>query len=164
MSCAMDPANTAPPLWRRPPWRQMLRHATTLLLIGLYCAIVAPIVATILMALRANGLTLNLPAALVLTPLAILLAGPAAFLFGLVFGWMLLILAANGINHLAARTSLAILIASIVWWLTDPLPNQLPGESYSPASDWSIWTGSAAITALMFRRNWVKNRITMNDE
>ena len=142
-----------------PPWRRLLRHAITLLLIALYCAIAAPIVATILMALRANGLTPNLPAALVLAPLAILLAGPAAFLFGLVFGWMLLILAKNGINHLAARTSLAILIASIVWWLADPLPNQLPGEAYPPASDWLIWTATAALTALMFTRGWIARRV-----
>ena len=159
MSCAMDPATTAPPLWRRPPWRQMLRHATTLLLIGLYCAIAAPIVATILMALRTNGLTFELPTSLVLAPLAILLAGPAAFLLGLVFGWMLLILAANGINHLAARTSLAVLIASIVWWLADPLQPKVTGEANSALGDWLIWTATAAITALMFTRNWLARRV-----
>ncbi len=148
----MDPAP--------PPWRRPLRHATTLLLVGLYCAIVAPIIATMLMAIRANGLTAELPAALILAPMTILYAGPAAFVIGLFLGWMLLVLAANGINNLAARTATAALLATTTWWLTDPLPNGATGEATNtPLSDWLIWIATAALTALMFTRRWISRRL-----
>ncbi len=143
-----------------PPWRRALRHATTLLLIGLYCAVTAPVIATILMAVRANGLTYELPAALILVPMTILYAGPAAFVLGLILGWMLLVLAVNGINNLAARTATAALIATTVWWLADPLANTTSGENTgTPLGDWLIWSATATLTALMFTRRWIARRI-----
>ena len=143
-----------------PPWRRALHHATTLLLIALYSAFAAPAIATMLMALRTSGLTAELPAALILVPLTILFAGPAAFALGLVLGWMLLVLATNGINNLAARTATAALIATTVWWLAEPLPNGTTSETTNSAlSDWLIWTATAILTALMFTRRWIARRI-----
>ena len=115
MQDVADP--TVPPLWRR-----LARHATTLLLIAVTCAIVAPTVATVLLAVQANGLSFQAAYALALAPWAIVIAGPGVFLLGLVFGWMLLVLSAEGYNTLPARIALAVLIASIAWWLSDPLP------------------------------------------
>lgn len=144
------------------PPRMWLRHLATVLLVGLYCALVAPSVATVLMSVRANGLTYHLPAALMLAPLAILLAGPAAFLLGVVFGWMLLVLAGMGLNHLGARVALAVLVASVAWWLADPLPEAVSdagGPSGSALGDWLVWAGTAAATALIFTRGWVARRL-----
>ena len=142
------------------PWRRALHHATTLLLIALYSAFAAPAIATMLMALRASGLTAEFPAALILVPLTILFAGPAAFALGLVLGWMLLVLATNGINNLAARTATAALIATTAWWLAEPLPNGTTSETTNTAlSDWLIWTATAILTALMFTRRWIARRI-----
>jgi len=137
-----------------PAWRRALRHAVTLLLIGLYVALAAPAVATVLMALRANGLSWQLPYSIMLTPWAVLLGGPGAFVLGLVFGWMLLVLAMQGINMLAARVGLAVLVATAAWWLAEPLPNG------GPAGDWLVWAGSAAVASLIFTRGWVAHRIT----
>ena len=92
-----------------------------------------------------------------LAPITILFAGPGAFLFGLVFGWMLLVLAANGINRLDARIALAVLIASLAWWLAEPLPKP---DTATDTGDWLIWAVTAALTAVLFTRNWVTRRMT----
>ncbi len=137
-----------------PAWRRALRHVVTLLLIGFYVALAAPTVATALMALRANGFSSQLLYSLVLVPWAIVLGGPGAFVLGLVFGWMLLVLAMQGINRLAVRVALAVLVATVAWWLAEPLPNG------GPAGDWLVWAGSAAVASLIFTRGWVAHRIT----
>ncbi len=150
MQDAADP--TVPPLWRR-----LARHATTLLLIAVTCAIVAPTVATLLLAVQANGLSFQAAYAVALAPWAIVIAGPGAFLLGLVFGWMLLFLAAEGHNTLPARIALAVLIASIAWWLSAPLPGTASGAA--PTAGWPIWAASAASAALIFTRGWVAHRL-----
>ena len=150
MQDVADP--TVPPLWRR-----LARHATTLLLIAVTCAIVAPTVATVLLAVQANGLSFQAAYALALAPWAIVIAGPGVFLLGLVFGWMLLVLSAEGYNTLPARIALAVLIASIAWWLSAPLPGTASGAA--PTAGWPIWAASAASAALIFTRFWVAHRL-----
>jgi len=137
-----------------PAWRRALRHVVTLLLIGLYVAVAAPVMATVLMALRTNGLSWQLPYSLILTPWAIMMGGPGAFGLGLVFGWMLLVLAMQGINLLAVRVGLAVLVATVAWWLAEPFPNG------GAAGDWLVWAGSAGVASLIFTRGWVAHRIT----
>gem|GEM_PF-4021657 len=137
-----------------PAWRRALRHVVTVLLIALYVALAAPTVATVLMALQANGLSWELLYSIMLAPWTVLLGGPGAFLLGLVFGWMLLVLAMEDINRLEVRVALAVLVASVAWWLAEPLPN---GQ---PAGDWLVWAGSAAVASLIFTHSWVANRIT----
>ena len=150
-SAAMpDAAPDLPPLWRR-----LARHGLTLLLIGLICAIVAPTIATLLMALQANGPSLELAYAIMLAPWAILLAGPGVFLLGLVFGWMLLVLAAEGLATLPIRTALAVLIASLAWWLAEPAP----GAASGPEAGWLVWALSAAATAPLVTRGWLAHRL-----
>ena len=126
-------------------------------MIGLYCALAAPTIATVLLALRENGLSFALPYSLMLAPLAIALAGPGAFVLGVVFGWMLLALAGMGINSLPVRVGLAVLVASVAWWQAEPLPN---GES-AVLGDWWVWAGSAAVTSLLFTRGWVARRLVV---
>jgi len=142
----------APPLARR-----LARHAVTLLLIGLICAIVAPTVATVLLALRANGPSLELAYSITLAPWAIMLAGPGVFLLGLVFGWMLLVLAAEGHNTLWLRVALAVLVATLAWWLADPLPGA--GATPHGIADWLIWAASAAAAAAAVARGWIAHRL-----
>ncbi len=139
-------------------WRRALRHIVSLLLIGLYVALAAPMVATVLMALRANGLSWQLPYSIMLTPWGVLLGGPGAFVLGLVFGWMLLVLAMQGVNRLAVRVGLAVIVATVAWWLAEPLPNG--GGDGAAAGDWLVWAGSAAVASLIFTRSWVADRIT----
>jgi hypothetical protein len=142
------------------PSRRLARHAVTLLLIGLTCGIVAPTVATLLMALQANGLTLQLPYAFMLAPWAIMIAGPGVFLLGVVFGWMLLVLAAEGHHTLPARLALAVLVASVAWWLDEPLPG--PAAESRPGgtpADWLVWATSAAAAGLVFSRGWIAHRL-----
>ena len=157
----MDDVAPAPPLWPPPLWRRLRRHAATLLLTGLYCAIVAPTAATVLLALRANGLDYQIVFSLMLAPLAIALGGPGAFVLGVIFGWMLLALAAQGFNNLPVRLALALMLATIAWWLAEPLPTT--AQEVAPASlsadDWLIWAGSAAATATLFTRGWVARRL-----
>jgi hypothetical protein len=137
-----------------PAWRRTLRHAVTLLLIGLYVALAAPTVATVLMAIRTNGVSWELPYSIMLAPWAVMLAGPGVFVLGLVFGWMLIVLAMQGVNRLEVRIGLAVLVASVAWWLAEPLPNG------GAAGDWAVWAGSAAAASLIFTRGWVAHRIT----
>ena len=146
----------APPLWRR-----LARHAATLLIIGFASAIAAPTVVTFMLAARANGLSHQIFFAITLTPLAILLGGPGAFLLGLIFGWMLLILAAQGFNSLPIRIALALVLATLVWWLAEPFPTaaQVASPASHVAGDWPIWAVSAAVTALIFTRGWVAHRL-----
>ena len=150
----MDEAT--PPLWRR-----LARHAATLLIIGLTSAIAAPAVATMLLAAQANGLSYQLVFALTLTPWAIVLGGPGAFLLGLVFGWMLLVLAAQGFNSLPIRLALALVLATLAWWLAEPFPTaaQVASPAAHAAGDWPVWAVSAAVTALIFTRGWVAHRL-----
>lgn len=155
MPDAADPSQ--PSLWRR-----LSRHAVTLLLVGLTCAIIAPTVATLLMAVQANGITLQLPYAVTLAPWAILIAGPGVFLLGVIFGWMLLVLAAEGHHTLPARLALAVLVASIAWWLHEPLPSPTPAATPRPggaAADWLVWAASAATAGLVFTRGWIAHRL-----
>ena len=140
-----------------PAWRRALRHALTLAMIGAIAALVAPSVATLLLALRANGLSLELAYAVALVPWAILLAGPGAFVLGVLFGWMVLVLAWSDIDRPDLRIALAVLIASLAWWLAEPLPQ--PTESRSPA-DWLVWAVSAAAPAALLTRGWIAHRIT----
>jgi hypothetical protein len=140
-----------------PAWRRARRHAVTLLLVGLYAALVGPSVATVLMAVRANGLAWELFYSITLMPWAVLVLGPGVFALGLVFGWMLIGLAGMGINHLAARMGLAVLVATIAWWLVEPL--SADGAGGLPA-DWAVWAVSAAVASLIFTRGWVAHRIT----
>ena len=141
-----------PPLWRR-----LARHGLTLLLIGLICAIVAPTIATLLLALQANGLSPELAYAVMLAPWAVLLAGPGAFLLGLVFGWMVLVLAAEGLNTLPIRIALAVLVASLAWWLAEPVP---AADAARPAeAGWLVWALSAAATAPLVTRGWIAHRL-----
>jgi hypothetical protein len=143
-----------------PPIRRRLaRHAVTLLLIGLTCAVIAPTVATMLMALQANGLTLQLAYAITLAPWAIMIAGPGVLVLGLIFGWMLLILAAEGHHTLPARLALAVLVASVAWWLAEPLPAAEAAPVRGDAADWLVWAASAASAALVFTRGWVSHRL-----
>ena len=145
-----------------PPWRRLLRHAATLLLIGVYIAIAAPSVATVLMALRANGLSFELLYSVTLVPWAVLLAGPGAFLLGVVFGWMLIGLVQLGTNTMASRIGLAVVVATIAWWLAEPLPagaREVEAIATSPLSDWLIWCASAAVSALVFTRGWLEYRV-----
>ena len=146
-----------PPTWHRP-----YRTTVTLLLIALYGAVAGPTVATMLLALRENGVTAELPLAVLLSPLTIVLAGPGVFVLGLVFGWMLLGLARLGTNGLAARVGLAVLVATVAWWLNEPLPGEAAGSS--EFSDWLVWVASAAVAALIFTRGWVAHRIAFADQ
>jgi hypothetical protein len=146
------------------PSRRLARHAVTLLLIGLTCGIIAPTFATLLMALQANGLTLQLPYALMLAPWAIMIAGPGVFLLGVVFGWMLLVLAAERHHTLPARLALAVLVASVAWWLSEPLPSPASGPAAAPrpggaAADWLVWAASAAAAGAIFSRGWIAHRL-----
>jgi hypothetical protein len=140
-----------------PIWRRALRHAVTLLLIGLYSALVAPSVAAMLMSMRINGLSWELAYSIMLAPWAVVVFGPAAFALGLVFGWMLIVLASNGVNHPAVRVGLAVLVASVAWWLVEPSPGD---DANGLAADWLVWAPSAAVTSLIFTRGWVAHRIT----
>jgi hypothetical protein len=147
-----EAAPDLPPLWRR-----LARHGLTLLLIGLICAIVAPTIATLLMALQANGPSPELAYAIMLAPWAILLAGPGVFLLGLVFGWMVLVLAAEGHNTMPIRIALAVLIASLAWWLAEPAPGS--AATPGPEAGWLVWALSAAATAPLVTRGWVAHRL-----
>ena len=156
----MLPGMPAPPPFAPPsppPWRRALRHAATLAAIGLVAALVAPTVATLLLALRGNGPSFELAYAMMLAPWAILLGGPGAFVLGVLFGWMVLVLAWNGINRRDARVGLAVLVATLAWWLAEPLPQQ-PGTN--PVGDWLIWALSAAAPAALLTRGWIAHRIT----
>ncbi|MCC6717471.1 MAG: hypothetical protein IT555_06270 [Acetobacteraceae bacterium] len=144
-----------------PTWRRAFRTAVTLVLIALYAAVAAPTVATMLLALRANGVTAELPLAVLLAPLSIVLAGPGVFVLGLVFGWMLLGLARLGTNGVAARVGLAVLVATVAWWLHEPLPGAVAASS--GFGDWLVWAASAAAAALIFTRGWVAHRIAFAD-
>lgn len=138
-------------------WRRALRHAVTLAVIGLLAALLAPTVATLLLALRGNGPSFELAYALMLAPWAILLGGPGAFVLGLVFGWMVLVLAWSGINRRDIRIGLAVLVATLAWGLADALP-QHPGTN--PVADWLIWALSAAAPAALLTSGWIAHRIT----
>jgi hypothetical protein len=148
---------TPPAPAQPPPWRRALRHATTLALFGLVTALVAPTVATLLLALRGNGPSFELAYALMLAPWAILLGGPGAFVLGAIFGWMVLVLASQNLNRLETRLALAVLVATIAWWLAEPLPQH---EGSTPLMDWLTWALSAAATAPIFTRAWVAHRLT----
>lgn len=136
----------------------LLRHAMTLVLAGLGSAIVAPTVATVLLAARANGLGLDLLYSPMLAPLAVLYAGPAAFLLGMVAGWMMLALVRLDLNVLPARIGVAVVVASTAWALSAPLPTD--GVDASSLGDWTIWCASAVVTSLVFSRGWWARRAT----
>ena len=161
----MNPESTAPPLWRR-----LLRDAATLLQIGLYTAIAAPTVATVLLALRANGLGFELLYAVIIAPWAMVLAGPGAFLLGVVFGWMLIGLVRMGRNTLASRVGLAVVVATVAWWLAEPLAGATSGGAASEGAagsalgDWLSWSVSAAVSALVFTRGWLAFRVRPADK
>jgi hypothetical protein len=129
----------------------------TLAVIGLLAALLAPTVATLLLALRGNGPSFELAYALMLAPWAILLGGPGAFVLGLVFGWMVLVLAWSGINRRDIRIGLGVLVATLAWWLADPLPQH---SDSSDVADWLIWALSAAAPAALLTRGWIAHRIT----
>lgn len=153
-----------------PAWRSQMRHVLTVLLIGLYCALAAPTIATVLLALRANGLSFDLVYSPMIAPMAVLYAGPGAFVLGLVFGWMMLVLVQIGLNILPVRVGVAMLIATVAWALAEPLP--APGETGSAEgavtaaavgasefADWLVWNATAAATALLFTRGWLARRV-----
>ncbi len=150
-----------------PPWRHLLRHAATVLLVGLYCALAAPVIGTVLLALRANGLSFDLIYSPVLAPMAILYAGPGAFVLGLVFGWMILVLAQMGLNSLPVRVAAAVLVATVAWAMAEPLPEApatddaaVTAASHGAAfADWLVWNATAALTALLFTRSWLARRV-----
>jgi len=158
----MDPETPA-----SSPWRRLKRDAVTLLLIAVYCAIAAPTVATVLLALRANGLSVELALSVILAPLAILLSGVGVFVLGLVFGWMLVALVRMGVNTLASRLGLAVLVASVAWWLAEPLPVDgaaVASDAGAAVVEWLIWSTSAAVSALVFTRRWLAHRVTGGGE
>ncbi len=139
--------------------RLLLRHAATLLLAGLGTAIVAPTIATVLLAARANGLGFDLVYSPMLAPLAVLYAGPAAFALGALFAWMALALVPLGLNLAPARIAAAVLVATTAWALSEPLPHA--GADPTPLGDWTIWCITAALTALVFPSAWWARRATL---
>jgi hypothetical protein len=139
--------------------RVLLRHGMTLLLAGLGCALVAPTIATVLLAARTNGLGADLLYSPMLAPLAVLYAGGPAFLLGALWAWMVLALVRLDLNLLPARVGAAVVIASTAWALSAPLPAEVADAS--GLGDWTIWTASAVLTSLVFTRGWWARRAAM---
>ena len=155
--------NDPPP--DRLTWRVALRHAATVVWIALVCGVVAPVIATVLLVWQLNGLSLDLLYSPVMAPLTVLYAGPAAFLLGLVFGWMLVGLVWLGLNHLGLRVAVAMLVATLAWSLAGPLalsdggmPAGDPG-AWDEGLNWLVLNGTAGATALVFRRRWLARRV-----